>query len=790
MGDGDRLIGVQQFRTQPDPFVDAVGQQRRLLGREIAVIREHEDRLWKRFHVDHWLTGLVELDHRPLEFIERLLEPPSIHLDAGTGFGGQRADGLVAVLEGLANQSGGRALVGVEPAQVLTVEDDREFVLGDELDPDVLADAVGGDERGRNGPAESVEAAGPAREVVEREVGRGRNLVTDEHELAHIHTTASGGIAPTVSSRGDLVTGFVSRVFEYRLGGPNTRIGVTDQRPLECVPDDGGIVWAARGRDGPDGRRIERDVERVVDRLEDGRHLVSSVDEDDPGGERGVLANPLGDTDGLPMDWRRGCCPRFRSVVRIEDRQRVRPRTERVGRLAALEVEPQPVERAFDRGRRPFVPVVGAVPEIRHRLRTRERQGRLAVVGDGPAAHRALERREATLAGTFPGQIVALETPVAAAEGDLSVGRPDADRGLAVGSQRPEACSHLSVGVDTVGTTADDQHSRPFVSTLLKAPATDAEPMTEDASRGGEDRKRVPLPAAVLSQYVRFSLYNSPYPAHDGGCAVDCYPGTLRDGRTTAAPSPVSGTVREVRTVDAPPKPHAVENDHLILLECERPEPVAGLTARILHVDPAVTAGDRVERDDSLGTLVRSGFFAPWVDNHLHVGFRGPEQNPYRASGSLPLEPDVALRPLAWDGTGTVVATGDTYAVLDAPTHPAPGETFVGIRTDDGGVLDGGLPHYGGGGRHVVDTDDALESDDRSSGQPVSLNDDHCGVVGPDGRTVAWDDVVVTVNGDPITGLSTFCARDADFGAKLICPDRSFQIGETVRVRIRSSEEP
>ncbi|ELZ06399.1 hypothetical protein C482_01225 [Natrialba chahannaoensis JCM 10990] len=290
----------------------------------------------------------------------------------------------------------------------------------------------------------------------------------------------------------------------------------------------------------------------------------------------------------------------------------------------------------------------------------------------------------------------------------------------------------------------------------------------------------VTLSKTVLSQYARFSLYNSPYPAHDAGCAIDLYPGTLRDGRTTAAPSPVAGTVRETRTVRAPPKPYAPEHDHLILIDCDGPGDCAGLTARILHVDPAVEAGDRVEPGESLGNLVRAGFFAPWVDNHLHVGFRTPAQNPYRASGSVSIELAEAVRPrpLAWDGTGTVVATGETYAVLDAPTHPNPGEEFVGVGVDDNdtsGVLDGGLPHYDGGG---------VYSSTRLPSQ-VSLNGDELGSVADDGRSITWDDVVVTANGDPITGLSLFCARDADFGAKLICPKRPFEDGEQVQVRVR-----
>ncbi|ARS91769.1 hypothetical protein B1756_09180 [Natrarchaeobaculum aegyptiacum] len=290
----------------------------------------------------------------------------------------------------------------------------------------------------------------------------------------------------------------------------------------------------------------------------------------------------------------------------------------------------------------------------------------------------------------------------------------------------------------------------------------------------------VRLPESLLARYRRFSLYNSPYPAHDAGCAIDCYPGTLRDGRTTAAPSPVAGTVLETRTVRAPPKPYAVEHDHLILLECDGPPPLSGLVARILHVEPTVTAGDRVEPGDSLGELVRVGFFAPWVDNHLHVGFRRPDQHLHRATGSLPLELGVDVEPLEWDGTGRVVATGETYAVLDAPAHPDPGERFVGIGTDDDGVLDGGVPHYDGGGVHGR----VRQGGDHSAA--IGLLGSRLGTLAGDGRTIAWDALEVTVDGHPITGLSTFCARDDGFGAKLICPDHGLSVGETVAVDVRS----
>ena len=273
----------------------------------------------------------------------------------------------------------------------------------------------------------------------------------------------------------------------------------------------------------------------------------------------------------------------------------------------------------------------------------------------------------------------------------------------------------------------------------------------------------VTLPAPVLSRYDRVSRYNSPYPAHDRGCAVDLYPAT------DEAISPVAGEVTDVTTVRAPRKPYAVERDHLILID------TGDHVARILHVDPAVEPGDEVAVGDSLGRTIRSGFFAPWVDDHLHLGFRPLDRNPYRAAGSLPVELDLPVEPLAWDGTGTVAATGETYAVLDAPAHPSPGDGFAGVAADEGVALDGGLPHYDGGGAFG-----------RAEG-PVSLLGTRVGVANADG-TVCWDDVTVAANGHELTGLSLFAARDAEFGAKLVHRDGDFSVGDRVEVTIRRTD--
>ncbi len=307
----------------------------------------------------------------------------------------------------------------------------------------------------------------------------------------------------------------------------------------------------------------------------------------------------------------------------------------------------------------------------------------------------------------------------------------------------------------------------------------------------------------LLDDFPRFSLYNSPYAAHDEGCAIDLYPheGDWREGserreandeRETAAPSPVSGEVVATRTVSAPPKEYAGPDDHLVVVD------TGEYLARMLHVEPAVEPGDEIARGESLGEMIRSGFFAPWVDNHVHLGFRDHDADPFRASGSLPVElaPEVELAAVPWDGRGTVVAAGDTYAILDAPDHPAPGELFAGIAPDGengdgGGILDGGLPHYEGGGVVAADSSGdggvseigggRAESGANESVASVSLAGQRVGAT--DSRTVTWDDVTVVANGTPVTGLSFCFAREA-LGAKLVCPETDFAVGEEVAVRL------
>ncbi|CCQ36293.1 peptidase M23 family protein [Natronomonas moolapensis 8.8.11] len=273
----------------------------------------------------------------------------------------------------------------------------------------------------------------------------------------------------------------------------------------------------------------------------------------------------------------------------------------------------------------------------------------------------------------------------------------------------------------------------------------------------------VSLSAAVLDRYERFSRYNSPYAAHDAGCAIDLYPGT--DG----AVSPVAGTVRSIRTVRCPDRPYAASEDHLLLIDC------GSHVARILHVDPDVEVGERIDVGDRLGALLRSGFFGRWVDTHLHLGFRQPEQNLNRANGSLPIGLDASVTGLEWDGRGTIVEAGRSYVRLDSPSGRGR-RGFTALADDDGVGLDGGLAHYRGGGTFAT-----AEGERSLLGTPIGT---------ADGREIEWADVAVFAADRRATGLSLF-ASQVPFGAKLVFRGgHGFEVGDDITVSIEPTADP
>ena len=576
---------------------------------------------------------------------------------------------------------------------------------------------------------------------------------------------------------------------------------VADERALDCLDDPTGVAIAASQFDAPDGFGAERDPERVVDGVEDVGDLVVVGDEEDAGDDSDVGADALCEA---------GEFARSSPAIGL---QRVTPRAERVGWFALARVDAQVGEGVAEVGGRGVVAYRNPAAWAVDRRRTDERDGR-AGVGDGATTDVALDWGKPPPPGGLAGAVVPLGRSVAASERDQSVGTPDADCRVTVGPDAvDESLGDGAVGVDRVGPAAGDAHGRPLEWDAQNGPG-----LPNDGESGAvmtvgcqASPMAVTLPAEVLGRYRRFTLYNSPYAAHDHGCAVDLYPGDAthpdpEDGDPVVAPSPVTGEVLETRTVTAPSKPYAAVEDHLILVdtgvgggrgggECGdtvtfRTDDGEAPVARILHVNPSVEAGDSVAVGDPLGRLVRAGFFAPWVANHLHLGFRPREADPYRASGSLPLalDPSLRLDAVPWDGTGSVFAAGETYAVLDAPAHPAPGEGFAGLAgtvdvegEDRTGVLDGGLPHYDGGGLLRVGDDVPGEA---TAGPAAFLG---TRVGRSEGRDVAWDDVAVLANGESVRGVALAPARD-ELGVKLVGEGIGLEVGTDVTVTIEHSD--
>jgi hypothetical protein len=196
----------------------------------------------------------------------------------------------------------------------------------------------------------------------------------------------------------------------------------------------------------------------------------------------------------------------------------------------------------------------------------------------------------------------------------------------------------------------------------------------------------------------RFSFFNSPYPSHSGCSALDVYPNV---DFGCVAPSPVNGEVVAIRAVKCPEGKgfEASTLDYVILLRSlENPK----RWVKLLHVEPLVKVGDIVKVGEPLGFLLRSGFFDFWTDPHVHIEIRSPS-DPIRARGGFTLERLVDLdiiSGLPKGLSGIIVESKPEYALIRL------NESFgCGLPVDvDGeiGFLDGGIPHYGYFGVHVL----------------------------------------------------------------------------------------
>jgi len=194
----------------------------------------------------------------------------------------------------------------------------------------------------------------------------------------------------------------------------------------------------------------------------------------------------------------------------------------------------------------------------------------------------------------------------------------------------------------------------------------------------------------------RCSFFNSPYPMHCSFAGVDIYP---ERPFGNAAPSPIKGEVVKVRLLKCPPAKNfeGLEHDYLILLRSlENPR----RWVKLLHVKPSVEVGDIVELGEELGILLRSGFFDPWTDPHIHVEVRSP-LDPYRAMGGFKFKRcmEVDESEAVEDLSGVVVESKLEYSLVSLNKKFKSG---VPVELNGQvGLLDAGIPHYKWFGIHL-----------------------------------------------------------------------------------------
>lgn len=196
-----------------------------------------------------------------------------------------------------------------------------------------------------------------------------------------------------------------------------------------------------------------------------------------------------------------------------------------------------------------------------------------------------------------------------------------------------------------------------------------------------------------------FSFFNSPYYAHNHFTGVDIYP-PPKTWHGAPALSPIDGEIISIKPISHFTKKdfNFSEKDYVILIKCsENPARVA----KILHVKPSVTVGDKVKAGEKLGFYLRSGFFHFWTDPHIHVEIRD-SNDPLRARGgyrihrTLPIIADV--KPLE-KLIGIVRYCRPEYLLIALKEKQTHGLT-VNVNGEIG-VLEGGIPYYGFFGVHL-----------------------------------------------------------------------------------------
>ncbi len=284
------------------------------------------------------------------------------------------------------------------------------------------------------------------------------------------------------------------------------------------------------------------------------------------------------------------------------------------------------------------------------------------------------------------------------------------------------------------------------------------------------------------------SFCNSPFPAHRDYGALDIYPADAKFNDEVACP--VNGIVKDVRRFSSPSlfpdRPPIYE--YLTIIESEENPSVY---VKIIHACPKVSAGERVNVGDKIAVLIHSGYYPFWVDPHIHVELRNPN-DPVRASGSYNLEVlnigsiEKCEEKAPNEGCirGVVRKIEKRYVSVEPhPEHWVKIGLFSGLRVTAmkrSGILDGGVPFMGYAG--------VIAGEKMDAGSQVYLGGALIGDVTETLNGLTKLDMVafkITVRGLEYLGLSSILRLGDDRQFKLI-PRKAGQIdlhvGETITI--------
>ncbi|UCH01415.1 MAG: hypothetical protein JSV20_05925 [Candidatus Bathyarchaeota archaeon] len=288
-----------------------------------------------------------------------------------------------------------------------------------------------------------------------------------------------------------------------------------------------------------------------------------------------------------------------------------------------------------------------------------------------------------------------------------------------------------------------------------------------------------------------FSFFNSPYYSHVNASAVDIYP-KKRNADEVLAFSPVEGVISKIHEVKSPVPKHfkASETEHLIVVS---PRENPNVAVKLLHINSNLERGMRINVGDYLGKLVRSGFFNFWTNKHLHIEVRSLK-NPLRAKGAYHLAPvNSCDNDLRWQKGpsfegGRFEEIKENYAIIGLKEGVVKIGKFWGfgcITRGVEGVVDGGIPHYGYGGVHLIN------SSKIRVGDKIRVEDNTIGTVTSVFKSAIkfkCSPAFIYLNNHLIKGLSMYCQLEETSTIKVIpqFPNafKNFKMGSDVYFKL------